>query len=276
MPEGHAHGTIAGADLGARSEAIPMAAEEPEIEQARAKAEEARIVQAYARRQESVVGSLYSFFNLGTLLIEQELERHLLSGLLRFARTAPDVQRGREPLQDRDILEVGCGRGSRLQNLIRWGASPDRLFGLDLQPARIAEARRVLPESVRVSTGDATQLDFANEKFDLVFQFTVFSSILDREVRKAAAREMLRVLKDGGCIVWYDFNVDNPRNPDARGVKKAEVRHLFPNCRYHFSRITLAPPVARALAPCSVALYRLLSSAKIFSTHYLVFIERMI
>jgi hypothetical protein len=37
-------------------------------------------MQAYARREESVRGSLYSYFNLGTLLLEQELERHLLSG----------------------------------------------------------------------------------------------------------------------------------------------------------------------------------------------------
>ncbi len=251
-----------------------MAGEGPEIEQARAKAEEARIMHAYARRRQSVPGSLYSYFNLGTLLIEQELERHLLSGLWRFARTNPDDQCGPDPLHDKDILEVGCGRGSRLQNLIRWGALPERLFGVDLQPARIAKARRVLPESVRVSTGDATQLDFADAKFDLVFQFTVFSSILDRDVRKGAAREMLRVLKAGGCIVSYDFNVNNPRNPDARGVKKAEVRQLFPDCRYHFSRLTLAPPVARALAPRSSALCRLLSSAKIFSTHYLVFISK--
>jgi ubiquinone/menaquinone biosynthesis C-methylase UbiE len=127
---------------------------------------------------------------------------------------------------------------------------------------------------VNLSAGNATQLDFAQQRFDLVFLFTVFSSILDHDVRKAAAQEMLRVLKGGGCIVWYDFHVNNPRNPDVRGVKKAEVRQLFPNCSYHFDRITLVPPVARALAPHSAVLCRLLASAKIFSTHYLAFITK--
>lgn len=274
MPEGHAQGTVIGLASGSRSEDVLMAAERPKIEPARAKAEEARIMQAYARRKQSVAASLYSYFNSGTLLLEQELERHLLSGLWRFARTALDDQLGREPLCDKDILEVGCGYGARLQNLVRWGASPEKLFGLDLQPARIAQARHLLPACVTVSTGDATELAFANESFDLVFQFTVFSSILDHEVRKAAAREMLRVVKASGCIVWYDFYVNNPRNRDARGVKRTEVRELFPNCRYHFDRVTLAPPVARALAPHSAVLCRLLSSAKLFSTHDLAFITK--
>jgi len=251
-----------------------LAAKGSEIEPDRVKADEARVMQAYARRERFVPGAQYSSFNAGTLLIEQELECHLLSGLARFVRPSLDGQVGREPLDNKDILEVGCGRGLRLQNLIRWGARPDRLFGLDLQPARIAEARRLLPASVNLSTGNATQLDFAQQRFDLVFLFTVFSSILDHDVRKTAAQEMLRVLKDGGCIVWYDFHVNNPRNPDVRGVKKAEVRRLFPDCRYHFDRITLVPPVARALAPHSAALCRLLASAKIFSTHYLTFITK--
>jgi ubiquinone/menaquinone biosynthesis C-methylase UbiE len=251
-----------------------MSTKGPEIEQARIETEETRIMRAYADRERVVPGTRYSCFNSGTLLLEQELERHILAGLRRFVRTSVDDQTGREPLDDKEILEIGCGRGLRLQNLIRWGARPERLFGLDLQPARIAEARHLLPESVNLSTGNATQLQFAKQQFDLVFLFTVFSSILDHGVRKAVAQEMLRVVKAGGCIVWYDFHVNNPRNADVRGVKKAEVRQLFPNCRYHFDRITLVPPVARALAPHSVALCRLLSSVKILSTHYLAFITK--
>jgi ubiquinone/menaquinone biosynthesis C-methylase UbiE len=251
-----------------------MSARGPEIEPAQIKTEEARIMRAYADRQRSVPGTQYSCFNSGTLLIEQELERYILAGLGRFVRTSAEGRGGHEPLDDKQILEVGCGRGLRLQNLIRWGARPEKLFGLDLQPTRIAEARRLLPESVHLSSGNATQLQFETQKFDLVFLFTVFSSILDHGVRTGVGQEILRVLKAGGCIVWYDFHVNNPRNPDVRGVKKAEVRELFPHCQYHFDRITLVPPVARALAPHSATLCRLLSSAKIFSTHYLAFITK--
>lgn len=231
-------------------------------------------MRAYADRERSVPGTQYSCFNSGTLLLEQELERYILAGLARFGQTSAEGLGEQEPLDDKEILEVGCGRGLRLQNLIRWGARPEKLFGLDLQPARITEARRLLPEAVNLSVGSATQLHFETQKFDLVFLFTVFSSILDHGVRTAVAREILRVLKAGGCIVWYDFQVNNPRNPDVQGVKKAEVRQLFPNCCYHFDRITLVPPVARALAPHSPTLCRILSSAKIFSTHCLAFITK--
>jgi len=37
---------------------------------------------------------------------------------------------------------------------------------------------------------------------------------------KKIASEMLRVLKVDGITVWYDFHMNNPQNPDVRGVKK--------------------------------------------------------
>jgi len=54
---------------------------------------------------------------------------------------------------------------------------------------------------------------------------------------------------------------------------------LFPNCLYEFHRITLAPPIARKLAPISWGLCLLLEGLKIFNiipfgdTHYLAAIR---
>jgi len=53
------------------------------------------------------------------------------------------------------------------------------------------------------------------------------------------------------------------------------IKRLFPNCRYEFHRITLAPPVARKLASISWGLCLFLESLKIFNTHYLVAIRPM-
>jgi hypothetical protein len=36
----------------------------------------------------------------------------------------------------------------------------------------------------------------------------------------------------------------NPTNPQTRGIRPAEIRRLFPDCKYHFERITLTPPGA--------------------------------
>jgi hypothetical protein len=49
-------------------------------------------------------------------------------------------------------------------------------------------------------------------------QFTVFTSILDKDMKRNIAAEMLRVLKPKGVIIWYDYFVNNPKNSDVRGV----------------------------------------------------------
>ena len=60
---------------------------------------------------------------------------------------------------------------------------------------------------------------------------------------------MLRVLKPGGLILWYDFHVDNPHNRDVQGVRKREIFELFSGCDIRLHRITLAPPIVRLVAP---------------------------
>ena len=100
----------------------------------------------------------------------------------------------------------------------------------------------------------------------------VFLSILDDEVKANVAREILEVTRPGNTILWYDFWL-NPTNPQTRGIRPAEIKRLFPNCCYEFHRITLAPPIARKLAPISWGLCLFLESLKIFNTHYLVAIR---
>ena len=53
----------------------------------------------------------------------------------------------------------------------------------------------------------------------------------------------------GGGVLVYDFTIDNPRNPDVKGIPLSEVTALFPHANIHSRRITLAPPIARRLPP---------------------------
>src|SRR5690606_37574580 len=96
----------------------------------------------------------------------------------------------------------------------------------------------------------------------------VFTSILDPEMKQAVAREMARVCKPTGAIVWYDFHVNNPRNPHVRGVKKREIHSLFPNHRVRLRRVTLAPPLVRRLVNVSWIGCELLEKFRILNTHY--------
>jgi len=41
-------------------------------------------------------------------------------------------------------------------------------------------------------------------------------------MKKKIAGEMLRVLKPSGFILWYDYHMNNPKNPDVRGLRKGD------------------------------------------------------
>ena len=221
-----------------------------------------RIRAAYSGRDER---GLYSFFQPAQLLTIQERERKLLS-LLKA--------NGIRSLAQIKILEIGCGEGLWPREFVNWGAKPENLWGIDLLPDRINRARGLCPSGVTLECRDASRLEFAEKQFDLVLQSTVFTSIIDPEVKRRVALEILRVLRPGGLIIWYDFHVDNPRNPDVRGVGKSEIRRLFPNCTVSLQKLTLAPPIGRRVAPISTSLYRALSHIKPLCTHYLGIIAK--
>jgi len=226
------------------------------------KVEEDRIQAVYAERQ---VGLRYSFFDPGHLFMVQERERHVLGLLNRF---------GYAQLETKKILEIGCGTGYWCREFIKWGARPENIFGIDILSERIAEARRLSPAAVSLQWGNASNLSFPDAMFDLVFQSTVFTSILDARLKGQIASEMQRVLKPEGAIVWYDFFINNPKNPNVRGVGRNEIRLLFPHCEIHFRRVTLAPPIARTLARRSWLICSCLSSLRFLNTHYLALIRK--
>jgi ubiquinone/menaquinone biosynthesis C-methylase UbiE len=181
--------------------------------------------------------------------------------------------RGMVPLGNRRVLEVGCGAGGVLASLRSLGAVPDRLFGVDLVPERIELARARYP-FLQVSCGNAEQMEFPDASFDLVLCFTVFSSILSENCRRAVAREVLRVLAPGGAVLWYDMRMNNPRNRNVRGLGRRDIQRLFEGCRIDLSAITLLPPLARRIDAVLPALYPLLAKLAPLRTHYLGLITR--
>jgi SAM-dependent methyltransferase len=228
-------------------------------------AEEDRIREAYARRLDRIVDDRYAVYLPGNVARLQEIERHALRLLCRH---------GREDLHSQSILEVGCGTGYWLRKFVEWGANPASLCGIDLLETRIAEARRLCAPGIHLYAGSAGRLDFASATFDLVCQFMMFSSILDSGLRQQIAAEMLRVLKAGGIILWYDSHFNNPRNRDVKGLKRAELRSLFPDCHIDVIRTTFLPPLARRLGWTSVMLYPLASAFGLLNSHYIAVIAR--
>ena len=220
----------------------------------------------YARRGAQGLADRYSLLRPEVWQMVQERQRALLR--LLAAQGIGDVSALR-------ATEVGCGSGGILLELLRLGFAPQHLTGLELLPERHAQARAVLPEATAVWLGDATQAPVAPASQDLVLQSTVFSSLLDDAFQQRLAQTMWQWLKPGGAVLWYDFTVNNPRNPDVRGVPLRRVQALFPQGRITHRRATLAPPLARAVCALHPALYGVFNTLPLLRTHVLAWVHKV-
>jgi ubiquinone/menaquinone biosynthesis C-methylase UbiE len=219
-----------------------------------------RIEHMYAKRaSDPVLQRRYSLLNPATLHHVQSLEKAILADLVRF---------GISDLAECRILDVGCGSGGWLARFLLYGAKPERLAGIDLLPARVAQAQAVYP-SIAWKQGDASRLPYSSASFDIVMTFTMFSSIKDATLRAAIAAEMWRVLDHGGLLFIYDFTYDNPANPAVCAIPKRELSRLFPHAQLTFRKLTLAPPLTRLFATRIPFLVSVLEFLSIFNTHLL-------
>jgi SAM-dependent methyltransferase len=173
-----------------------------------------------------------------------------------------------------DLLEIGCGGGSEIARLVAMGLDPARIVGNELIPERLAAARARLPAAVRLIGGDASTLELPAASFDVVFQSTVFTSMLDGGMQERVAARMWHLLRPGGAILWYDFTVDNPRNRDVRGVPVRRVRELFPAEPERVVRVTVAPPIGRVVARLGAWAYRCVGALPFLRTHAILWIPK--
>jgi len=226
--------------------------------------EQARIADVYRRREVEIDKVRYAPWQPAANMMAAERKRvaaEMLHDLGKFP------QRG-----DRS-LEIGCGRLGWLADLLSWGLMETDLHGIDLDTDRMQTARQTFPNA-DLRAGDAAELPWPDESFEFVVLSTVFSSILDEDVRKDVADESTRVLSRGGAVVWYDLAVDNPKNHDVRGINAKELRYLFPGLRAVSRSVTLAPPLARKVAGGSMLLATALTAFPFLRTHILAILTK--
>lgn len=140
---------------------------------------------------------------------------------------------------DEKVLDVGCGRGLLTVGVAR-RLSKGRVVGVDvwqkgavtgnradsvLENARIEQ----VSDRVEIKEGDARELPFANETFDIVVSNFVIHEMNNRQEREIMMREMARVLKPGGRVALVDFIFTNECVADLRnhGVEAERMRDGF-------------------------------------------------
>jgi SAM-dependent methyltransferase len=154
------------------------------------------------------------------------------------------------------------------------GFDAPKLCGIELLPERLAQARTALPAALVLHGGDALQAPMAPGSMDIVYLSTVLSSLLDDAYQQRLADTLWAWLKPGGALLVYDFTVNNPRNPDVRGVPLARLRALFPQARMRHRRVTLAPPLARAVVRLHPGLYDVCNALPLLRTHVLAWLQK--
>jgi len=132
-----------------------------------------------------------------------------------------------EPKAGERLLEVGPGTGHFALPMAERVGPQGAVVGLDLQPemlddlAQRARARGV--DNLDLKQGDATALPYEDGSFDAAFLVTVLGEVPDQA---AALRELRRVLRPGGRVVFGETALDPHLVPLGRMRQRAEAAGL--------------------------------------------------
>ena len=103
------------------------------------------------------------------------------------------------PLEGKKVLDLGGGTGRFAAQMSSAGAD---VWLLDNSHQMIKRAGRILP-SDRLISGNAENLPFSDNVFDIITLVDVFHHICNQE---ETVSECFRVLIPGGCLCILDFS----------------------------------------------------------------------
>jgi ubiquinone/menaquinone biosynthesis C-methylase UbiE len=121
------------------------------------------------------------------------------------------------------VLDVGCGPGTDVFEMVQIVGPTGRLVGLDASEVMIAEARRRAKElnvPITFEVGEVQALPFPDGTFDVCRAQRLLEHLPEAE---RALTEMVRVTRPGGRIVVFDFDwdtliIDHPDKETTRTI----------------------------------------------------------
>ncbi|MCX5887947.1 MAG: methyltransferase domain-containing protein [Deltaproteobacteria bacterium] len=161
------------------------------------------------------------------------------------------------------VLDVGCGGGGGTEIFMRMGFEPGNIYGIDILEDRVKEAVKKRP-NINFQHADASQMLFEDEAFDLVYESTMFVQILDDNLARKIASEMIRVTKRRGYLMLADWRYNRPGNSEYKALSKKRMTKLFDigtRCQLLKTfKGSLIPPVGRFLSQRIPSVYFLLQA----------------
>ena len=138
------------------------------------------------------------------------------SAVESFAGVANPFSLGRLEAGAR-VLDLGSGAGTDSLVAAQMVGKSGRVTGIDMTPQMLAKARTAAAEMrlehVEFVEGEAEQLPFPDDSFDVVISNGVIDLIPDKE---AVFTQLFRVLAPGGRMQIADVTIQNPVSAEGR------------------------------------------------------------
>lgn len=168
------------------------------------------------------------------------------------------------------VLDIGCGAGKLMlllneMNIGRYGL----LTGYDVSKTALNPSITKLGLPLTVTTENS--LPYYDASFDLIMQAVVFSSVPREETRKLLATELVRVLKPGGYILWYDVI---KTAGTLVGFSRRDIDALFPEFRFQGFCCGLPFGLAGALCYKSQVLASLVEAIGLSNSHIAALLKK--
>ncbi|MDP1695791.1 MAG: class I SAM-dependent methyltransferase [archaeon] len=165
-----------------------------------------------------------------------------------------DTQTLPKILKNKVILELGIGNGKTLRSILK--QNPKEVTAIDFSKEAIVQAKKEFSRTKFIKS-DIIKMPFPKEYFDIVVCYYILNNLSKKEI-KEAVKEIKRVLKTNGKILFEDFAVGDFREtikiPSHTIQKKngiichfftiIELKTLFKN----FSKINLKEKISKPIA----------------------------
>jgi ubiquinone/menaquinone biosynthesis C-methylase UbiE len=163
---------------------------------------------------------------------------------------------------DEQALDVGCGHGlmtvyaaKRLKTGTVTGVDVWRQFDqAHNRPEKVLDNAKIegVGRLVKVQDGDARELPFPDESFDVVLSSWAIHNIAVGAGREKAIREMFRVLRPGGWLGVLDSEIANELEATVKKLGMAQIQRSGPSFCFISPSYQIVAQKAPAPAPVAV------------------------
>ena len=191
----------------------------------------------------------------------------------KWEEIARVIQKEEVDIPEARLLDLGAGDGGDCERFRQIGFRPERIVAVDLLRETLLRTRKSRGW-LTVLQADAARLPFHDATFEVVYQSTMLSSILDPNLRGKILLEVRRVLSPNGLFVSYDTRYPNPWNRNTSPVSSSELQAAFLGWRVSARSTTPIPQLARLVGALSRMAWRAIETIPLLRSHLLAIVRK--